>query len=191
MKTIVSLLLSAALLLSLAACQNGEQPYSSQSSESPTQFVSSLPPEVSSAPTAEPSQAPSPSPAPTESLTLSQGEQLLQMTVGGQSFLADLADTEAAKSLVEMLPMTLEMADFQNIAKRFSLPSAFSLEEQSFSSVQAGQLLLEGSGTLCLFYNASSQSGEYTPLATFREPEALAQALAGDTVEITFQLTVE
>ena len=103
-------------------------------------------------------------------------------------FFACLEDTEAAKALGEMLPMSLEMSDWQGNAKRFQLPSVLPEEAEEYPSVSGGALMLEGSGTLCLFYQEDSQGGTYTPIGEVEEPEGLAQALAGDRVEVSFQL---
>lgn len=116
---------------------------------------------------------------------------VLQITVGGSSFIADFADTEAAQALAEMLPMSLEMSDWEGVAKRFDLPSVMPEAGEEMSKIQQGQILLEGSGSLCLFYTDASQSGKYTPIATVREPEGLAQAMEGNSVEVSFQLVEE
>lgn len=116
---------------------------------------------------------------------------VLQITVGGSSFVADFADTEAAQALAEMLPMSLEMSDWEGVAKRFDLPSVMPEAGEELSKIQQGQILLEGSGSLFLFYTDASQSGNYTPIATVRKPKGLAQAMAGNSVEVSFQLVEE
>ena len=115
-------------------------------------------------------------------------ETLLQIAVGGETFLADLADTAAAQEIASMLPISLVMADQNGVVKCYDLPSALPEAAEDFSTVPAGQLVLEGTGGLRLFYQESPAGGSYTPLATLRETEGLAQALAGESVEVTLQL---
>ena len=87
-----------------------------------------------------------------------------------------------------MLPISLVMADQNGVVKCYGLPSALPEAAEDFSTVPAGQLVLEGTGGLRLFYQESPAGGSYTPLATLRETEGLAQALAGESVEVTLQL---
>ena len=138
-----------------------------------------------------PSPTASPMVSQAESAVSSTGETLLRIDVGGQVFYGELRDTEAAEALEEMLPMSLEMTDQEGVSKQFDLPSVLPQMEEEYGSIQEGELLLEGSGTLCLFYQEDSQGGSYTPIATIREPEGLSQALAGERVEVSFQVVTE
>ena len=63
--------------------------------------------------------------------------------------------------------------------KRYDLPSALPEAAEDFSSVPAGQLVLEGTGGLRLFYQESPAGGSYTPLATLRETEGTCPGLGG------------
>ena len=62
-------------------------------------------------------------------------------------------------------------ADQNGVVKRYDLPSALPEAAEDFSTVPAGQLVLEGTGGLRLFYQESPAGGSYTPLATLRETE--------------------
>lgn len=148
---------------------------------------------------AEPTESPVPavSKTPSERSQVSESGSFqvqktrLQITVGDQVFLGDLAETSAAESLVEMFPMTLGMGDWNAVAKSFSLPSTLPEEPENFAALQPGQLVLQGSGELLLVYGETSQGGSYTPLATVEEPQGLAQALSGQMVEVSFQMIEE
>ena len=140
-KHMLPLLLAAFFALSLAAC-NTQETGSSSRLESAQESS-----QLSSAPSPSPSQVEVPSSGPDaregDSQPSAPEETLLQIAVGGETFLA---------------------------------------------TVPAGQLVLEGTGGLRLFYQESPAGGSYTPLATLRETEGLAQALAGESVEVTLQL---
>ena len=167
-KHMLPLLLAAFFALSLTACNTQETGSSSQleSAQESSQ--------LSSAPSPSPSQVEAPSSGPDAR--------------GGETFLADLADTAAAQEIASMLPISLVMADQNGVVKCYDLPSALPEAAEDFSTVPAGQLVLEGTGGLRLFYQESPAGGSYTPLATLRETEGLAQALAGESVEVTLQL---
>lgn len=191
-KRIFALVLAVAAVCSFSAC--GEENASSPENEKPG--VESALPQATADPTpraaaqaaATLSPAPSPSASPEATQPAGEGETVLRIDAGGQVFFACLEDTEAAKALGEMLPMSLEMSDWQGNAKRFQLPSVLPEKAEEYPSVSGGALMLEGSGTLCLFYQEDSQGGTYTPIGEVEEPEGLAQALAGDRVEVSFQL---
>lgn len=191
MKRTWMLLLAGVLVLFLAAC-GGTDTVSKIESQTAAQGSSSS---ASQLEVEESPQVATPSPdVPTPSPQASQieaGKTVLRITVGGQTFTADLEDTAAAQALTEMLPMTLVMNDWQGVAKRFDLPSAFPESAQELPSLNSGQLVLEGTGTLCLFYQPDAQGGSYTPLASVREVEALEQAVEGEAVEVTFDLGTE
>ena len=57
------------------------------------------------------------------------------------------------------------------------------------TSLQPGQLVLGESGELLLFYGEYTQGGDFTLLATVEDPEGLAEALEGQSVEVSFQMT--
>ena len=189
MKRTWMLLLAGFLVLFLAAC-DGTDTVSKTESQTATQGPSSS---ASQLEVEESPQVATPSPdVPTPSPQASQieaGKTVLRITVGGQTFTADLEDTAAAQALTEMLPMTLVMDDWQGVAKRFDLPSTFPESAQEVTSLNSGQLVLDG--TLCLFYQPDAQGGSYTPLASVREADALEQAMEGEAVEATFDLGTE
>ena len=191
MKRTWMLLFAGFLVLFLAAC-GGTDTVSKIESQTATQGPSSS---ASQLEVEESPQVATPSPdVPTPSPQASQveaGKTVLRITVGGQTFTADLEDTAAAQALTEMLPMTLVMNDWQGVAKRFDLPSTFPESAQEVTSLNSGQLVLEGTGTLCLFYQPDAQGGSYTPLASVREADALEQAMEGEAVEVTFDLGTE
>ena len=193
-KRAILFIAAGALLLSLAACNSqptNSSQKSSQKGNEPVSSISSVIPEDSSKVVGEsPSPSATPTAGPKEKTESSQNEEevLLQISVGGQVFLADLASTEAAQSLSEMLPMSLEMSDWQSTAKVFELPSVMPEAAEEYSQVPAGQLLLKGSGSLYLFYQTSDQPENYTPIAIIQDPTGLSQALSGETMEVSFQL---
>ena len=182
-KHMLPLLLAAFFALSLAAC-NTQETGSSSRLESAQESS-----QLSSAPSPSPSQVEAPSSGPDaregDSQPSAPEETLLQIAVGGETF---LADTAAAQEIASMLPISLVMADQNGVVKCYDLPSALPEAAEDFSTVPAGQLVLEGTGGLRLFYQESPAGGSYTPLATLRETEGLAQALAGESVEVTLQL---
>lgn len=200
MKKRASLFLGAVFLAALiAGCGDTEKETSGSSAqvEQPTSAVSSSleSRQIESVPSQSPavsspkvsSQTPEQQTVESSS-TVVQGTQL-QIMVGDQVFLGELAETQAANSLAEMFPMTLGMTDWKSVAKSFVLPSAMPEEPEAMSSLQPGHLVLGDSGELLLFYGEYTQGGDFTLLATVEDPERLAEALEGQSVEVSFQMT--
>lgn len=193
-KRIVAVLITVMLACSFSACGERENTVEKENSvkeSSPVSESASTAPESALQTSPSPSPTASPTASPVESVVSSTGETLLRIDVGGQVFYGEFQDTEAAKALEEMLPMSLEMTDQEGVSKRFDLPSVLPQTEEEYTSIQEGELLLKGSGTLCFFYQEDSQGGNYTPIATVREPEGLSQVLTGERVEVTFQVVTE
>lgn len=197
-KQMLLLFVAVLLVIGFAACEDKQSENSLVTEEASSMASGAESPGSSSVPSASPKASVTPTPTaapskkPEESENVSQIEEMvLQITVGQHVFIADLADTEGARALGDMLPMTLGMSDWDGVAKRFELPSVLPETAEKFSSIQQGQLFLDVSSGLCLFYQDSDQSGSYTLIATVREPEALSQAMVGDTVEVTFELVTE
>lgn len=165
-----------------------EQPASAVSSSLESSQIESVPSQSPPASSSEVSSQIPEQQTVESSSTVVQGTQL-QIMVGDQVFLGKLAEIQAANSLAEMFPMTLGMTDWKSVAKSFVLPSALPEEPETVTSLQPGQLVLGESGELLLFYGEYTQGGDFTPLATVEDPEGLAEALEGQSVEVSFQMT--
>lgn len=193
-KHMLPLLLAAFFALSLAAC-NTQETGSSSRLESAQESS-----QLSSAPSPSPSQVEAPSSGPDaregDSQPSAPEETLLQIAVGGETFLADLADTAAAQELASMLPISLVMADQNGVVKCYDLPSALPEAAEDFSSVPAGQLVLEGTGRAAAVLSGVSRRrqlyapghppGDRGPCPGLGGGERGGDAPAGDRVKNCF-----
>ncbi len=185
-------LLSGLLLVSLTACA-GEGSSSSKNTPLPSessQLSSELLKEED--PTPQPSPAPAsagPTAAP-ESVFSAPGaeEGLLQITINGQVFFAELEDNASASAFAEMLPISLMMKETGENTMGFELPASLPEDPvENSSALREGQLILEGASGLRLVYGAAS-AGSYTPLALIEDPKGMEQALADGEAEVSFQM---
>lgn len=108
------------------------------------------------------------------------------MTVGERRFAITLADTEAARALAAMLPLTLDMADLHGNEKYADLPKALPTQAVRPGTIRTGDVLLFGSQTLVVFYETFSSSYSYTRIGRVEDPAGLAQALGSGSVRIDF-----
>ena len=164
MKREFLLILALLLALNLAACGGnaGRAPgegLSDQPSHAEVAPAAStgadLPEEDAAAPAAEPDG------------------RALRVTVGGQTFLARLYDSGAARALAERLPLTLEMSEMNGNEKYCYLDDGLPTDSRVPSQIRAGDLMLYGADCLVLFYESFSTTYRYTPLGRSRTRRAL------------------
>ena len=110
----------------------------------------------------------------------------MQLTVGNRRFTLTVADTDAARSFVSQLPLTLDMPDLNSNEKHAKLPKALPANAIRPGTISNGDLMLYGSDTLVLFYLGFESAYSYTRLGRVDDPSGLAQALGQGTARIMF-----
>lgn len=110
----------------------------------------------------------------------------LQITVNGSSFTVELYDTEAARALLEKLPMTVTMHELNGNEKYYYMNESLPVASQRVGQIRTGDLLLYGSDCLVLFYESFQTPYSYTPLGRVENTEGLAAALGTGDAEVTF-----
>ena len=110
----------------------------------------------------------------------------MTITVGSESFPATMGDTETARAFRDLLPLTLDMHDVNGNEKAYDLPSALPNSPTNPAQIQAGDLMLYGSGTLVLFYESFATQYTYTRIGRVTEPDKLARAVGSGDAEVTF-----
>lgn len=113
-------------------------------------------------------------------------ESRMWMTVGERRFAITLADTEAARAFVAMLPLTLDMEDLNGNEKKKELPNALPTDTYRPGTIRNGDLLLWGSHTVVIFYLTFDSPYSYTRLGRVDDPAGLAQALGRRDVRVVF-----
>ncbi|WP_053162534.1 cyclophilin-like fold protein [Pseudomonas brassicacearum] len=121
--------------------------------------------------------------ASASSLTENTG---MWMTVGEQRFAITLADNAAARALVALLPLTLDMSDLNRNEKYATLPQALPAKANQPGTIRNGDLMLYGSDTLVVFYTNFNSTYAYTRLGQVDDTAKLAQALGRRSVQVTF-----
>lgn len=112
----------------------------------------------------------------------------IKIKVNSQIFTATLFDNNSAKSFREMLPMTINMIEFNGNEKYYNLPKSLPTNASNPGTIQNGDLMLYGSSTLVLFYKTFSTSYSYTKLGRIDDPAGLSEALSNGNVSVTFEL---
>lgn len=113
-------------------------------------------------------------------------EMNLEIIVGDTVFSAELYQNEAARTLWQMLPLTLSMNELNGNEKYSYLSQQFPTNPQQPAGIQTGDLMLFGADCLVLFYDSFPTSYRYTPLGRVEDPAGLAQALGEGNVTVQF-----
>lgn len=113
-------------------------------------------------------------------------EQIIKISVGGQSFTATLADTKAAEEFAAQLPMTLDMSELNGNEKYYFLDGSLSTDSKVPDMIHTGDILLFGSSCIVLFYEDFSTSYSYTPIAHIEDTNGLKSVLGSGNVTISF-----
>lgn len=123
----------------------------------------------------------------------SEGEpekmQNIEIKIGQSTYSATLYENETVKSLVELLPLEVNMQDLNGNEKYFYLSQSLPCNAQTVSQIRAGDLMLFGSDCLVLFYKDFTTTYRYTKIGKLETVDGLEEALGGGTVRINFQLT--
>lgn len=115
--------------------------------------------------------------------TTAQHPRML-MTVGEHRFSVTLADTNAARSLAAMLPLTLDMEELNGNEKKKELPNDLPTDATLPRTIRSGDLLLWGSRTVVVFYLTFESPYAYTRLGRVDDPAGLARVLGRGNVRV-------
>jgi len=112
----------------------------------------------------------------------------LRIRVGQRTFTATLLNNATATAFKARLPLTRSMRELNGNEKYGDLTPGLPTNAANPGTIQPGDLMLYGSGTLVLFYESFRTSYSYTRLGQIDNPSGLAAALGTGNVTVTFDL---
>lgn len=112
----------------------------------------------------------------------------MKVSIGNSIFTATLATNATATALKAMLPLTLNMNDFNSNEKVCSLPSSLTTAASNPGTIHTGDIMLYGSSSIVLFYETFSTSYSYTRIGQIDNVAGLKAALGSGSVKIKFEL---
>lgn len=116
-------------------------------------------------------------------------DQTLTLTIEGQEFTAAVENNETTKAFLSMLPLTLNMNDFNGNEKVISLPESIRKEDSSCpGTIHSGDIMCYGSDQLVIFYDTFSTVYSYVKIGHIDDVEGYEAALGSGSVEVTFSL---
>ena len=108
------------------------------------------------------------------------------MTFGTKRLAVTLEDNPTARAFVQLLPVTLDMAELNGNEKHARLPRSLVTNAARPGTIRAGDVLLYGSDTLVVFYETLRSDYSYTRIGRIAETTGLAQALGPGNQRVTF-----
>ncbi len=124
-----------------------------------------------------------------DSISEGESEMLkLNVIIGGQNFSATLYDNETTRTLINQLPLTLNMSELNGNEKYYYFDSSFPTASERVGSIKSGELMLYGSDCLVLFYDNFSTPYSYTRIGYIDNTSELANSVGHGNVNVTFEL---
>lgn len=108
------------------------------------------------------------------------------MIVGERCFVVTLSDNATGQAFAKMLPLTLDMAELNGNEKHAELQKALPANATRIEMISNGDLLLYGSKTLVIFYQAFTSPYSYSNVGGVVNPLGLAHALGEHGARIQF-----
>ncbi|MGM9538287.1 MAG: cyclophilin-like fold protein [Candidatus Onthomonas sp.] len=191
MKKLRSLMLAAAILLSLAGCgadrNDGQPEHMDSAPEAETADTADAGSDLTEDTALQP-PAEDPAPDTPESDLEEQTSMKMNVQVGGAVFTAALEENEAVSSLVELLedgPLVLQLSDYSGFEKVGPLGTSLPTSNEQ-TTTHAGDIVLYNGNQIVLFYGSNSWS--YTRLGQIEDLTGWEQALGTGDVTVTFSL---
>lgn len=110
----------------------------------------------------------------------------ITVSVGKTVYQARLYDNEAARELVERMPLELDMEELHGNEKFYYLPESLPTETETIGSIHTGDIMLYGSDCLVLFYEDFQTPFSYTRIGYLEETDGLSDALGSGSARVSF-----
>lgn len=118
--------------------------------------------------------------------TVQSNTDQMTIEVNGQQFHVILYENETTETLLDRLPMTLNMDEMNGNEKYYFMDESLPTAAESMGTIQNGDVMLYGSDCLVLFFQTFDTSYSYTRIGHIEDAERFSDALTNGTVEVTF-----
>ncbi|WP_128331627.1 cyclophilin-like fold protein [Apibacter sp. HY039] len=106
------------------------------------------------------------------------------ITINDHILQATLSNTEAAKELIKLLPLTIKMNDLNDNEKYGNLPLEIPTSDYYPNIISEGDIMLYGTKTLVIFYKTFPTTYQYTLLGKINKPSQLKKIMGSGPVTI-------
>lgn len=91
-------------------------------------------------------------------------ENNIQLTIDGVSYPFEVVDNPTTQALIDCLPLTLKMNDYNQNEKVVTIDSSLPTQPKAYQEIQAGDVMLYGHDAVVIFYKTFKSGYSYTRL---------------------------
>lgn len=118
---------------------------------------------------------------------VNNNSKTMKIMIGNATFSATLASNATATAFKAMLPLTLNMSDFNSNEKVCSLPGSLTTSASNPGTIHTGDIMLYGLSSLVLFYETFSTSYSYTRIGQVDNVSGFKAALGSGSITVKFE----
>lgn len=112
----------------------------------------------------------------------------LNIRIGEKSYQATLVNNKTTEAFQAMLPLTLDMTDYNSNEKKFDLSVNLPTQVEDIGTIHEGDILLWGNHTIVLFYKSFKTQYRYTKIGKLDDAQGLASVLGKSDVKVRFEM---
>lgn len=101
----------------------------------------------------------------------------MKIIIGEKFFNVTLTPNKSSEFLQSLLPLTLNMEDYNSNEKKFDFTTPFPTAIETIDTIYEGDILLWGDRTLVLFYKTFNTPYRYTRIGKVDDPSGLSKAV--------------
>ncbi|OAM30904.1 hypothetical protein A7P95_02035 [Eikenella longinqua] len=110
----------------------------------------------------------------------------MNLSINGQTFAAEFADTKAAAEFAALLPLALDMSDYNRNEKVATLPKTLTAADTAVKRIEAGDILLWQGNSIVVFYESFDTPYRYTRIGKITDAAGLKAALGAGNTAVRF-----
>ena len=190
----IILLITATMLILLAACKKEDAPLAQENGES-SAIVQAEQSNIESAEqdselaveSSEESFEEASSGMEEEESLPEEEDFIMLITIGSYQFTATLDESPTTEALKAKLPLTLSMSELNGNEKYNYLPFSLPTDSYKPGQIDEGDVMLYGDDCIVVFYKSFSSAYSYTRIGHIEDVTLLQEAVGEDSVEMVFE----
>lgn len=113
-------------------------------------------------------------------------EEIMTVTVNGESYTAHFYDTEAADKFKSMLPVSYNMSELNGNEKYIYTDTTFPTSAEKVGNIKKGEIMLYGDDCIVLFYDSFTTPYSYTKIGYIENADGLENAVGKQDAQVSF-----
>ena len=111
----------------------------------------------------------------------------IKITIGANEYIANLENSTTACEFGKTLPRTLSMIEY-NSNEKYYRGDKLTSNDEKYTKINAGDLMLYSSNTIVLFYKTFDTSYSYTRIGKIVDATGIDAAVGSGDIEVTYEM---